>query len=74
MSHDNQTLVSRGGDDTMKVWDIRSFKRPVNVATGLQNFFSITDCTFSPDEKIIVTGTSVRKDQVFASLPLYRHL
>ncbi|CAI8054115.1 WD repeat-containing protein 70 [Geodia barretti] len=60
MSHDNQTLVSRGGglkitihhrklrlflflkgDDTLKVWDIRSFKRPVNVATGLQNFFSV---------------------------------
>ena len=39
--------------------------------------FCRTDCAFSPDEKIIVTGTSVRKDQVeydFASLPLYRHL
>ena len=29
------------GDDTLKLWDIRSFKRAVNVATGLQNFFSV---------------------------------
>ena len=29
------------GDDTLKVWDIRSFKRPVHVATGLQNLFSV---------------------------------
>jgi WD40 repeat protein len=63
IAHDNQTLVSRGGDDTLKLWDIRSFKRPVNVVTGLQNFYTVTDCTFSPDEKMIVTGTSVRKDQ-----------
>lgn len=29
------------GDDTLKMWDIRSFRQPVNVATGLTNYFSM---------------------------------
>lgn len=27
------------GDDTLKTWDIRNFKKPLNVATGLCSFF-----------------------------------
>uniref|UniRef100_G3PXI4 WD repeat-containing protein 70 n=1 Tax=Gasterosteus aculeatus aculeatus TaxID=481459 RepID=G3PXI4_GASAC len=55
-SYDGRTLASRGGDDTLKMWDIRNFKKPVNVATGL------TDCCFSPDDRLLLTGTSVKKD------------
>ncbi|XP_029300432.1 WD repeat-containing protein 70 isoform X2 [Cottoperca gobio] len=62
-SYDGVTLASRGGDDTMKLWDIRNFKKPVNVATGLPNNFTMTDCCFSPDDKLLVTGTSMKKDQ-----------
>ncbi|KAG7224028.1 hypothetical protein INR49_015285 [Caranx melampygus] len=62
-SYDGTTLASRGGDDTLKTWDIRNFRKPVNVATGLTNYFSMTDCCFSPDDKLVVTGTSVRKDE-----------
>ncbi|XP_008284695.1 WD repeat-containing protein 70 isoform X2 [Stegastes partitus] len=62
-SYDGMTLASRGGDDTMKMWDIRNFRKPVNVATGLTNYFSMTDCCFSPDDKLLVTGTSVKKDE-----------
>ena len=29
-----------------------------------------TDCTFSPDEKMIVTGTSVRKNEVQKQISL----
>lgn len=29
------------GDDTLKVWDIRSFRKPVNEASGLTNYFSM---------------------------------
>lgn len=29
------------GDDTLKMWDIRSFRQPVNVAAGLTNYFSM---------------------------------
>uniref|UniRef100_A0A8D3C259 WD repeat-containing protein 70 n=1 Tax=Scophthalmus maximus TaxID=52904 RepID=A0A8D3C259_SCOMX len=62
-SYDGVTLASRGGDDTLKMWDIRNFKKPVNVATGLTNNFAMTDCCFSPDDKLLVTGTSVKRDE-----------
>uniref|UniRef100_A0A672ZHJ8 WD repeat-containing protein 70 n=1 Tax=Sphaeramia orbicularis TaxID=375764 RepID=A0A672ZHJ8_9TELE len=62
-SYDGMTLASRGGDDTLKTWDIRNFKKPVNMAAGLTNYFSVTDCCFSPDDKLLVTGTSVKKDE-----------
>uniref|UniRef100_A0A7N6BGW7 WD repeat-containing protein 70 n=1 Tax=Anabas testudineus TaxID=64144 RepID=A0A7N6BGW7_ANATE len=62
-SYDGVTLASRGGDDTLKTWDIRNFRNPVKLATGLTNYFSMTDCCFSPDDKLLVTGTSVKKDE-----------
>ncbi|XP_009871726.1 PREDICTED: WD repeat-containing protein 70, partial [Apaloderma vittatum] len=60
-SYDGTVLVSRGGDDTLKIWDIRQFKKPLNSAERLPSFFPMTDCCFSPDDKILVTGTSVKK-------------
>ncbi|ESP03611.1 hypothetical protein LOTGIDRAFT_224256 [Lottia gigantea] len=62
-SYDGNILASRGGDDTLKLWDIRKFKKPLNVVNGLTNFFPMTDCVFSPDNRLIVTGTSVKKNQ-----------
>ncbi|XP_058474139.1 WD repeat-containing protein 70 [Solea solea] len=62
-SYDGMTLASRGGDDTLKTWDIRNFRKPVNVATGLTNCFAMTDCCFSPDDKLLVTGTSVKRNE-----------
>ncbi|XP_029024081.1 WD repeat-containing protein 70 [Betta splendens] len=62
-SYDGVTLASRGGDDTLKTWDIRNFRKPVNTATGLTNYFAMTDCCFSPDDRLLVTGTSVKKDE-----------
>ncbi|XP_068430214.1 WD repeat-containing protein 70 [Clinocottus analis] len=70
-SYDGVTLASRGGDDTLKLWDIRNFKKPVNVATGLTNYFTMTDCCFSPDDKLLVTGTSVKKDGGNGKLAFY---
>ncbi|XP_067401650.1 WD repeat-containing protein 70 isoform X2 [Emydura macquarii macquarii] len=60
-SYDGTVLASRGGDDTLKIWDIRQFKKPLNSAEGLSSFFPMTDCCFSPDDKLLVTGTSVKK-------------
>ncbi|NXN93475.1 WDR70 protein, partial [Rhinopomastus cyanomelas] len=60
-SYDGTVLASRGGDDTLKIWDIRQFKQPLNSVEGLPSFFPMTDCCFSPDDKILVTGTSVKK-------------
>uniref|UniRef100_UPI0037E7F362 WD repeat-containing protein 70 n=1 Tax=Semicossyphus pulcher TaxID=241346 RepID=UPI0037E7F362 len=70
-SYDGMTLASRGGDDTLKTWDIRHFRKPVNVATGLTNYFTMTDCCFSPDDKLLVTGTSVKKDEGNGKLVFY---
>ncbi|XP_032874658.1 WD repeat-containing protein 70 [Amblyraja radiata] len=60
-SYDGYTLASRGGDDTIKTWDVRNFRNALNVATDLPNVYSMTDCCFSPDDKMLVTGTSVQK-------------
>ncbi|XP_015703962.2 WD repeat-containing protein 70 isoform X1 [Coturnix japonica] len=60
-SYDGTALASRGGDDTLKIWDIRQFKKPLHSAERLPSFFPMTDCCFSPDDKILVTGTSVKK-------------
>ncbi|XP_041436141.1 WD repeat-containing protein 70 isoform X1 [Xenopus laevis] len=60
-SYGGNVLATRGGDDTLKTWDIRKFKNPLNVASGLENFFPMTDCCFSPDDKLLITGTSVKR-------------
>lgn len=38
-SYDLRSVATRGGDDTVKLWDLRQFKRPVAVAQNLDNFF-----------------------------------
>ena len=61
------------GDDTMKLWDIRNFKKCINVAGDLENLFPMTTCAFSPDDQVVATGTSVRKGKVkyLYRAPLY---
>nr|XP_034491999.1 WD repeat-containing protein 70 isoform X3 [Marmota flaviventris] len=60
-SYDGNVLASRGGDDTLKLWDVRQFNKPLFSALGLPTMFPMTDCCFSPDDKLIVTGTSVQR-------------
>nr|XP_060490045.1 WD repeat-containing protein 70 [Panthera onca] len=60
-SYDGNVLASRGGDDTLKLWDIRQFNKPLFSASGLPTMFPMTDCCFSPDDKLVVTGTSVQR-------------
>lgn len=48
-------------DDTLKIWDIRNQKLPVFEWKDLINMSSKTNVAFSPDEKLVLTGTSVRK-------------
>ena len=50
--YDNRHVATRGGDDTLKLWDLRSFKKPVNVAKDLFSRFDYTQCSFSPDDKV----------------------
>ncbi|XP_045141191.1 WD repeat-containing protein 70 [Echinops telfairi] len=60
-SYDGNVLASRGGDDTLKLWDVRQFNKPLFSASGLPTMFPMTDCCFSPDDQLIVTGTSVQR-------------
>ncbi|KAL2632458.1 hypothetical protein R1flu_017144 [Riccia fluitans] len=61
MSADGYTLLSRSTDSTMKVWDLRQTKRAVGVFDGLPNSYSQTNVSFSPDERLCLTGTSIEK-------------
>jgi hypothetical protein len=73
-AYDNQTLVSRGGDDTVKLWDIRAIKKPVNVVGNLENVFPMTTCAFSPDDQIIATGTSVKPGEGRSRLVFFNRM
>lgn len=59
---DDKRFVVRGMDHTMKIWDIRQTKKPLNVWYNLMNYSPGAKVCLSPDEKYIVTGTSVRKN------------
>ncbi|OJT12578.1 WD repeat-containing protein 70 [Trametes pubescens] len=55
-SVDGRTVLTRGGDDTVKLWDLRSFKKPLVTRTGLATLYPQTNAIFSPDNKYVVTG------------------
>ena len=72
-SVDGKTVLTRGGDDTVKrtslfgshervvltlrqVWDLRSFKKPLVVRSGLTTLYPNTNAIFSPDHRYVVTG------------------
>ncbi|POW18675.1 hypothetical protein PSHT_05484, partial [Puccinia striiformis] len=50
---DNRTIVSRGGDDTVKLWDVRALKSPLAVRSGMTTLNPETSVTFSPDNQYI---------------------
>ena len=60
-SLDGNRLLSRGGDGTLKLFDVRKIKEPIHSIDNLENVFIGTDCWFSPDEKVVMTGTSVKR-------------
>lgn len=60
-SYIKQMLASRACDDTLKLWDLRKFKTPIFVAKDLFSRYNTTDCMFSPDDTMIVTGESLNK-------------
>nr|POE65064.1 putative wd repeat-containing protein [Quercus suber] len=59
ISADGRLVVTRGGDDTIKVWDTRKFKQPVNTAAHISTSsqYSTTNIHFSPDSSSIITGS-----------------
>ena len=69
--HDNRHVATRGGDDTMKLWDVRAFRKPVHVAEGLFSRFEMTECSFSPDDRMLVTGTSMDRGDTHGKLVFF---
>ncbi|OCH96601.1 transcription factor [Obba rivulosa] len=55
-SVDGRTVLTRGGDDTVKLWDLRAFKKPLAIHEGLTTLYPSTNAIFSPDDKYVVTG------------------
>lgn len=61
-SSDGRHLLSRSFDGTLKVWDLRQMKQSLKMFEELPNHYAQTNVTFSPDEQLILTGTSVERD------------
>ncbi|KAJ3872123.1 hypothetical protein F5051DRAFT_445486 [Lentinula edodes] len=55
-SVDGRTVLTRGGDDTVKLWDLRAFKKPLGTRSELPTLYPNTNAIFSPDDKYVVTG------------------
>lgn len=57
-SYDGQILASRSMDHTLKLWDIRKFNKCLSSHENIYNHFSMTNISFSPNDKFLITGVS----------------
>ncbi|KAF4572697.1 hypothetical protein EYR40_004224 [Pleurotus pulmonarius] len=57
-SVDGRTVLTRGGDDTVKIWDLRAFKKPLAVQSDVGTLYPNTNAMFSPDDKYVITGAA----------------
>ena len=62
-SCDGNYLATRGGDETVKLWDTRNFKQPIGQITDVDNNHIETNIIYSPDQKYLLTGVSCPPDQ-----------
>lgn len=64
-------LATRSCDETLKLWDTRAFKSPLQTASNLFSRFDTTDCTFSPNDAMVVTGVSLQRGEKTGDLMFF---
>lgn len=59
ISADGRLVVTRGGDDTIKLWDTRKFKQPVSTAAHISTSrqYPTSNIAFAPNASSIITGS-----------------
>jgi WD40 repeat protein len=59
ISSDGRLLVSRGGDDTVKLWDLRKFKQPVSTGSypSTSSQYPTSNVIFSPNSSNVLLGS-----------------
>jgi WD repeat-containing protein 70 len=60
ISSDGRMVVTRGGDDLIKLWDTRKFKAPVVTVShpSTSGHYAMTNIKYSPASSSIVTGSA----------------
>lgn len=60
ISSDGRMIVTRGGDDLIKLWDTRKFKAPVVTVShpSTSDHYSVTNIKYSPNSANIITGSA----------------
>lgn len=71
MFRDSTKFASRGQDSTLKLWDIRQQKEPFLTWEDLECSVEKLQCCFSPNDKVIVTGTEAVKGKQMAKLTAF---
>lgn len=64
-------VATRSLDETMKLWDMRALREPVHVWQDIETRYDTTDCAFSPDDAMLVTGEALAKGQTEAAVLVY---
>lgn len=64
-------LATRSCDDSLKLWDLRAFKEPIFQAKNLFSRYDTTDCMFSPDDSMVITGESLARGQTHGRVLFY---
>lgn len=60
ISLDGRMVVTRGGDDLIKLWDTRKFKTPVVTVShpSTSDQYAMTNIRYSPTSSSIITGSA----------------